>query len=160
MSNPDWKHAHNDATHWDTIGLCFCDVGGWWFGGKYRLCNDGNQEWGTGRYTPRPVEPTTSDWVDGWPPVGWHGECRWGSSVEWFACVVIPDSNVVVQGSAGNWNVVNDLASYDYLFRDTPEADQADRILLTGILNYMRRESDVGVIADKIIELGFTTEQE
>jgi hypothetical protein len=23
-----------------------------------------------GGYTPRPVEPATSDWVDGWPPLG------------------------------------------------------------------------------------------
>jgi hypothetical protein len=73
---------------------------------------------------------------------------------------VIPVGQVVVQGSAGNWNVVSDLKEYDYIFRDTPEADKADRILLKGILNYMRRESDVGVIADKIIELGFTTAQE
>ena len=156
MSNPDWTQAPTEATHYDTYANCFCDVNGWWRLGRYQVLKNQN-EWGTERYTPRPVEPTASDWVDGWPPVGWQGECRWGSSVDWYRCMIIPDINVVVQGSAGNWNVVSDLKEYDYIFRDTPEADQADRILLTGILNYMRRESDVGVIADKIIELGFTT---
>ena len=156
MSKPDWTQAHNNATHWDNEADVFCNVGGWF--DEIRHYEYVNQDdWGTDRYTPRPVDPPASDWVDGWPPVGWQGECRWGSSVDWYRCMIIPDINVVVQGSAGNWNVVSDLKEYDYIFRDTPEADQADRILLTGILNYMRRESDVGVIADKIIELGFTT---
>ena len=117
MSNPDWTGAPTEASHYDTYANCFCDVNGWWQLGRYQVLKNQN-EWGTSRYTSRPTEPTQSDWVDGWPPVGFHGECRWGSSVEWFECVVIPVGQVVVQGSAGNWNVVDDIKSYGYEFQE------------------------------------------
>ena len=77
MSNPDWTEAPTEASHYDTYANCFCDVNGWWQLGRYQVLKNQN-EWGTSRYTSRPTEPTQSDWVDGWPPVGFHGECRWG----------------------------------------------------------------------------------
>ena len=116
MSNPDWTEAPEGATHWDSRGDCFCTEFGWWNRGEYQ--EGKTPQWGTDRHTPRPVGPPSNDWVDGWPPVGFHGECRWGSSVEWFECVVIPVGQVVVQGSAGNWNVVDDIKSYGYEFQE------------------------------------------
>jgi len=70
MSNPDWTEAPDDATHYDTVADCFCDVNGWWRMGRYQVLKNQN-EWGTSRYTPRPVEPTAIEWDGtGFPPVG------------------------------------------------------------------------------------------
>ena len=124
MSKPDWTQAPTEATHYDTYADCFCDVNGWWRIDRYQILKDQN-EWGTSRYTPRPTDPAPSDWVDGWPPVGWQGECRWGSSVEWFECIVIPGNQVVVQGLAGNWSVINDLKEHDYEFRDVQSEENS-----------------------------------
>jgi hypothetical protein len=129
MSNPDWTEAPEGATHWDSRGDCFCTEFGWWNRGEYQ--EGKTPQWGTDRHTPRPVGPPSNDWVDGWPPVGFHGECRWGSSVEWFECVVIPVGQVVVQGSAGNWNVVDDIKSYGYEFQELhlkPQTEQAQTV--------------------------------
>ena len=53
MTMPDWTEAPNEATHWDTLGDCFCDAGGWWH--KYQYAPVANIAWGTDRYTPRHV---------------------------------------------------------------------------------------------------------
>ena len=70
MSIPDWTEAPDQATHYDCNADVFCTVDGWWScKGKYyhMPCQ---MAWGSERYTPRPVEPTASEWVDGWPPLG------------------------------------------------------------------------------------------
>jgi hypothetical protein len=86
--------------------------------------------WGSERYTPRPVGPPSNDWVDGWPPVGWHGELQWGVDGDWFECVVIPGDLVVVQGSAGNWNIVDDMKSYNFSFQELQAAESERDIVV------------------------------
>jgi hypothetical protein len=56
MSIPDWAEAPTGASHYDTYADCFCDINGWWRMGRYQVLKNQN-EWGTSRYTPRPVEP-------------------------------------------------------------------------------------------------------
>jgi hypothetical protein len=62
MSNPDWTQAPVGATHYDTYADCFCDINGWWRMDRYQLLKNQN-EWGTSRYTPRPVKATVPDWT-------------------------------------------------------------------------------------------------
>jgi hypothetical protein len=155
MSNPDWTQAPTEATHYDTYADCFCDVNGWWRMERYQLLKNQN-EWGTSRYVPRPTEPVQSDWVDGWPPVGWQGEVSWQSKADWFACMVIPDGSVVVQGSAGTWNVVSDLKEYDYEFREVQSEQDAERADLE---DFIEKAISAGLkpkgIASGIIEKGY-----
>jgi len=54
MSNPDWTEAPDQATHYDCIADVFCTVDGWWHKNQYVPVE--NKDWGTDRYTPRPVE--------------------------------------------------------------------------------------------------------
>ena len=71
MSNPDWREAPDQATHYDCSADVFCTVDGYWScKGKYyhMPCQTA---WGSERYTPRPVEPATTAWDGtGFPPVG------------------------------------------------------------------------------------------
>jgi len=69
MSNPDWTEAPDQATHYDCIADVFCTVDGWWHKNQYVPVE--NKDWGTDRYTPRPVESATTTWDGtGLPPVG------------------------------------------------------------------------------------------
>ena len=54
MSNPDWTEAPDQATHYDCNADVFCTVDGWWHKNQYVPVE--NKDWGTDRYTPRPVE--------------------------------------------------------------------------------------------------------
>ena len=54
MSSPHWREAPTEATHWDEIADVFCNVNGWWHKNQYVPVE--NKDWGTDRYTPRPVE--------------------------------------------------------------------------------------------------------
>lgn len=56
MYKPDWALAPADATHWDNELGYWCDD----------FCSEGNESWGSARYTPR---PTSYDGT-GMPPVG------------------------------------------------------------------------------------------
>jgi hypothetical protein len=84
MSKPDWTEAPTEATHWDEIADVFCNVNGWWcqsrltFWHKNQYVLAENKDWGTDRYTPRPVEPATTAWNGtGFPPVGTKCEGVW-----------------------------------------------------------------------------------
>ena len=69
MSNPDWAEAPEGATHYDCNADVFCTVDGWWHKNQYVPVE--NKDWGTDRYTPRPVEPAITAWDGiGFPPVG------------------------------------------------------------------------------------------
>jgi hypothetical protein len=54
MSKPDWAEAPEGATHYDCNADVFCTVDGWWHKNQYVPVE--NKDWGTDRYTPRPVE--------------------------------------------------------------------------------------------------------
>ena len=54
MSKPDWTEAPEGATHYDCNADVFCTVEGWWHKNQYVPVE--NKDWGTDRYTPRPVE--------------------------------------------------------------------------------------------------------
>ena len=54
--NPDWTKASPEATHWDPKHGLFCDVNGWWLSDGMYFNPLHNQDWGTERYTPRPVD--------------------------------------------------------------------------------------------------------
>ena len=76
MSIPDWTEAPTEATHYDCNADVFCTVDGWWQKNQYVPVE--NKDWGTDRYTPRPVEPATTAWDGtGFPPVGTVCEGVW-----------------------------------------------------------------------------------
>ena len=52
----DWTEAPEGATHYDCNADVFCDVNGWWHKNQYAPAE--NKDWGTERYTPRPVSQT------------------------------------------------------------------------------------------------------
>jgi hypothetical protein len=128
QSQPDWTEAHDDATHYDAKADVFCKFDGYWCGDEFVL--EMQKRWGVEGYIARPVDPPASDWVDGWPPVGWHGELQWGVGGDWFECVVIPGDLVVVQGSAGNWNIVDDMKSYNFSFQELQAAESERDIVV------------------------------
>ena len=71
MSNPDWTEAPDQATHYDCNADVFCTADGWWHKNQYVPVE--NKDWGTDRYTPRPVEPAATAWDGtGLPPRGSH----------------------------------------------------------------------------------------
>ena len=59
-----------------------------------------NKDWGTDRYTPRPVEPATTAWDGtGLPPVGLECECDWRGWGQWNRAIVkfVGDLVMIVQ---------------------------------------------------------------
>src|SRR5690606_1562127 len=48
---------------------------------------------------------------EGFPPVGWHGECTWGKKAVWHDCVVCPE-RVAYKVVTGEW-VVTKISSLE-----------------------------------------------
>ena len=93
MKKPDWKKAHKAATQWDTKFSVFCNKRGFWDSyGDFTIYHN-EEEWNTSRYAARPTE-----WYgEGWPPIGWHGQFTWGSKVDWFECIIMPDKSICIK---------------------------------------------------------------
>ena len=158
MTMPDWTRTDDKATHYDTVADVFCKKDAWYVegdgGGVWQRAQ--TETWDINRYTPRPTETEPSEWIDGWPPVGWQGECSWGGNGKWFNCMVIPGISVVVQGSAGDWNVVNDLKEYNYEFREVQNEVDADRADLEDLVTRAIASGlTTNRIVDCIIEKGY-----
>ena len=79
--------APEGATHWDTMVGVFCNTDGWW-NDELFYRDKFQEEWGTDRYTPRPVEPAASEWDGtGLPPVGVECECLFNDG--WVKVLVL-----------------------------------------------------------------------
>ena len=146
--------APEGATHWDTMVGVFCNTDGWW-NDELFYRDKFQEEWGTDRYTPRPVEPAPTAWNGtGFPPVG--TECEYWLRSGFFsrATVRYSGSSIIIVTCNGSELIVfvDDVAEQ---LRPIRTQAQIDRALLTETLNCMRKETDVGVIADAIIEMGF-----
>jgi hypothetical protein len=161
MSNPDWTEAPDQATHYDCNADVFCTVDGWWHKSQYVPVE--NKEWGTDRYTPRPVEPATTPWGGtGLPPVG--VECRHHSGRIYVVTGIANENTqrpdqypvTIIYKNVENGTVWSRPASeWARSFRPIRTQAQIDRTQLVKTLNQLRGETDVGVIADAIIEMGF-----
>jgi len=165
MSNPDWTEAPDDATHWDALGGCFCNEQGWWIDEKYITTN--HLYWGDRHYIPRPVEPATTTWDGtGLPPVGSDQTVfvpstaisavgAMNSDSRWEVVAHRGDSVVVCIDEYGRGEYRASMVPARYC-RHIPTQAQIDRTQLVKTLNQLRGETDMGVIADAIIEMGFT----
>ena len=52
---------------------------------------------------PLPGEDVKTGWSsEGFPTVGWHGECS-SDKHEWFECVVLPDGLIACANKNGRW---------------------------------------------------------
>ena len=164
MSNPDWTEAPDQATHYDCIADVFCTVDGWWHKNKYVPVENNNL--GTDRYTPRPVESATTTWDGtGLPPVGSDqtvfvpvtaisGVGALNSDSRWEVVAHRGDSVVVCIDEYGRREYRASMVPARFC-RHIPTQAQIDRTQLVKTLNQLRGETDVGVIADSILELGF-----
>ena len=164
MSNPDWTEAPDQATHYDCIADVFCTVDGWWHKNQYVPVE--NKDWGTDRYTPRPVESATTTWDGtGLPPVGSDqtvfvpvtaisGVGALNSDSRWEVVAHRGDSVVVCIDEYGRREYRASMVPARFC-RHIPTQAQIDRTQLVKTLNQLRGETDVGVIADSILELGF-----
>ena len=125
-----------------------------------------NKDWGTDRYTPRPVESATTTWDGtGLPPVGSDqtvfvpvtaisGVGALNSDSRWEVVAHRGDSVVVCIDEYGRREYRASMVPARYC-RHIPTQAQIDRTQLVKTLNQLRGETDVGVIADSILELGF-----
>jgi hypothetical protein len=139
MSNPDWTEAPDQATHYDCIADVFCTVDGWWHKNQYVPVE--NKDWGTDRYTPRPVESATTTWDGtGLPPVGMECEAVILANKPRTVCFVGIKSSgsVVIEGVDG------EMKSYQRSqvdFRPIRNQAQIERgraiIIATRVLNHV-----------------------
>jgi len=145
MSNPDWTEAPDDATHYDCNADVFCTVNGWWScKGKYYYmpCH---MAWGGKRYTPRPVEawfPIVGERCQVIELPGIYIECEILANRCGDYIYYVPEKHAYGMLAAG-------------AFRPIRTQAQIDRTQLVKTLNQLMGETDVGVIADSILELGF-----
>jgi len=165
MSKPDWTEAPDDATHWDTVRDFFCSYAGYWYKGVLFDVNY-HIDWNTDRYTPRPVEPATTTWDGtGLPPVGSDQTVfvpstaisavgAMNSDSRWEVVAHRGDSVVVCIDEYGRGEYRASMVPARYC-RHIPTQAQIDRTQLVKTLNQLRGETDMGVIADAIIEMGF-----
>jgi len=83
MSIPDWTEANDKATHYDCNADVFCNYDGWWScKGKYYLIT--HFDWGSSRYTPRPVSAEGNPPMDDNCPAARIGEI--GNQVHNLGC--------------------------------------------------------------------------
>ena len=152
MSKPDWTEAPDDATHWDTMGAVWCKHLYFWCYGRWNYQGE-SHDLAEDRYTPRPVEPATTTWDGtGLPPRGTVCECLFNDG--WVKVVVLSvnGDEAWVCRPRGSHIVSKGLGNE---FRPIPTQAQIDRTQLVKTLNQLRGETDMGVIADSILELGF-----
>jgi len=143
MSNPDWAEAPEGATHYDCNADVFCTVDGWWHKNQYVPVE--NKDWGTDRYTPRPVEawfPIVGERCQVIELPGIYIECEILANRCGDYIYYVPEKHAYGMLAAG-------------AFRPIRTQAQTDRTQLIKTLNQLRGETDVGVIADAIIEMGF-----
>jgi len=154
MSNPDWTEAPDQATHYDCSADVFCNVNGWWNKNQYAPVE--NKDWGTDRYTPRPTEPAPTAWDGtGFPPVGTECEVVIAAQKPRTVCFV----GIKSSGSVVIETVDGELKSYhrsQVNFHPIRSQAQIDRTQLVTALNQLRGETDMGVVADVILSIGFT----
>ena len=60
----DWKNAPEGVTHWDSFTMVFCNEHGYWDKHNEFIDYDNQVEWGTDRYTPRPVVEAVAPTVE------------------------------------------------------------------------------------------------
>ena len=107
MKKPNWEIAPKYATQWDTKFNVFCNKRGFWDSyGDFTIYNN-QEEWGTSRtYHDQQdgmVDDHPTGWDGkGWPPIVWHGQVTWGSKVDWYECVIMPDGSVAYKED-GRW---------------------------------------------------------
>jgi len=164
MSNPDWTEAPDQATHYDCIADVFCTVDGWWHKNQYVPVE--NKDWGTDRYTPRPVESATTTWDGtGLPPVGSDqtvfvpvtaisGVGALNSDSRWEVVAHRGDSVVVCIDEYGRREYRASMVPARYC-RPIRTQTQIDRAQLIKTLTQLRGKTNNAVIADSILELGF-----
>ena len=156
MTMPDWTKSHNNATHWDELADVFCNVNGWFHDGTFY--GEKNARWGTDRYTPRPVEPASTPWDGtGLPPVG--TKCEVNQCDEWVEATI--EHLLVWKGetecifkTSRDWDFSSCLDAFRPL-----GYKQTERTQLVTALNQLRNETDLGVVADVILSIGFRLER-
>ena len=155
MTMPDWTEANDQATHWDTTADVFCTINGWWScKGKF-YAMPCQMAWGSDRYTPRPVGPATTTWDGtGRPPVGTECEAE-DAEHGWILAIVIAHDD------AERVAVCKTFYGYDGYsnFRPIRTQAQTDRTQLLTALNQLRGETDMGIVADVILSIGFRLER-
>ena len=145
MSKPDWTEAPDDATHWDTVRDFFCSYAGYWYKGVLFDVNY-HIDWNTDRYTPRPVEawfPIVGERCQVIELPGIYIECEILANRCGDYIYYVPEKHTYGMLAAG-------------AFRPIRTQAKTERTQLLKTLNQLRGETDMGVIADAIIEMGFT----
>ena len=126
------------------------DKGGW---SLDQYIESGDKCW---KLFEKPEAQKTQEWDGtGLPPVGTECEVVIGALKPRTVCFV----GIKSSGSVVIETVDGEFKSYhrsQVNFRPIPTQAQIDRTQLVKTLNQLRGETDVGVIADAIIELGFT----
>jgi hypothetical protein len=149
----DWTEAPDDATHWDIRGAVWCKHLYFWCYGRWNYEFE-IHDLAEDRYTPRPAEPATTAWDGtGLPPRGTICECLFNDG--WVKVVVLSvnGDEAWVCRPRGSHIVSKGLGNE---FRPIRTQAKTERTQLLKTLNQLRGETDMGVIADAIIEMGFT----
>jgi hypothetical protein len=55
MTTPDWRTANSEATHWDTAADVFCKADAYYSFTRNEWKKCYHVDWGTNRYTARPL---------------------------------------------------------------------------------------------------------
>ena len=158
MSNPDWTEAPEGATHWDTRGAVWCKFSYFWCYGRWNYEAE-IHDLAEDRYTPRPTEPAPTAWDGtGFPPVGTECEVVIAAQKPRTVCFV----GIKSSGSVVIETVDGELKSYhrsQVNFHPIRSQAQIDRTQLVTALNQLRGETDMGVVADVILSIGFRLER-
>ena len=136
--------APEGATHWDTMVGVFCNTDGWW-NDELFYRDKFQEEWGTDRYTPRPVEawfPIVGERCQVIELPGIYIECEILANRCGDYIYYVPEKHAYGMLAAG-------------AFRPIRTQAKTERTQLVTALNQLRGETDMGVIADSILELGF-----
>ena len=144
MSKPDWTEAPDDATHWDTRGAVWCKHLYFWCYGRWNYEFE-IHDLAEDRYTPRPVEawfPIVGERCQVIELPGIYIECEILANRCGDYIYYVPEKHTYGMLAAG-------------AFRPIRTQAKTDRTQLVTALNQLRGETDMGVIADAIIEMGF-----
>jgi hypothetical protein len=72
----------------------------------------------------------SAEWVNGIPPVGWHGECTWGAKEAWPKCVILANGKIAIERYE-NWHFssIADYREIEFrLIRSQAEREKAELI--------------------------------
>jgi hypothetical protein len=100
-------YPYDDENNWEPAN-CSYSLSEYFQGTMWKVIAR-PMHWPAPKSHPTDTQPAESgaqislEWVNGIPPIGWHGECTWGNKEAWPECVILTNGKIAIERYE-NWS--------------------------------------------------------